>query len=135
MKKSKKFLDTKAGGELNAKDFTEDDGLSDTSADSSDGEEEVDLMEVPFDEIMNNPGKYVETTNEERSTSRCPVCGEYTIFIDGICSECGASKSNRKSSADEDEVSLSVNDIYPDDDLGLDFKLDHGDGDDENYDV
>lgn len=102
-------------------------------------DENVDISDVSLEEIMKNPEKYKETmTDDQEQITWCPVCGEYTIHANGICTICGFSKNQKNTNDEEDEVSTSpTGDLYmvgDDEDLISELGYDKSDYDDNSDD-
>ncbi len=106
------------------------DGMETENFDS----ELLDVEEVSIDQLLKGPSdisqindadSYAETETEYAAW--CPLCNDYTIFVDGICTACGFTKTTSKhkqvndSSTEEEQDLLEVLDTYREDDLdGLD---------------
>lgn len=104
------------------------------------------IEEVPIDQLLQDPNGILQiddvdsgTETEEEYAAWCPVCNDYTIFVDGTCTACGFTKNTRKSKRTDDSTTeeeeqnlLEVLDTYREEDLaGLDSYNDYVDNDDD----
>lgn len=91
---------------------------------------EVSIDDIPLEEFMKDPekaAKYTDDAEVEETTAYCPQCSDYTIFVNGICTNCGFVKKSKNSSKEdkEEEESKDNNfDFVADDDLGIDYNYD-----------
>jgi len=100
--------------------------------------EEMELSEIPIEQFLKDP-KMSEITEEgdvEEVTAWCPICNDYTIFVDKTCTVCGFVKGSAKKAADKDETEESTEstfDLIPNDEV-IDEMNGVGGYDEENED-
>lgn len=96
---------------------------------------EVSLDDIPLEEFMKDPekaAKYTDDADVEETTAYCPQCSDHTIFVNGICTNCGFTKTTKKAANDDDkEEESNAFELMPEEDLGINY--DYGDND-ESYD-
>lgn len=139
--KSAKAAKNTKSKEVNNEEIEEKDTLVENeipvveSEDEEEAAEELDPSDIPLEEFMKDPERMAKLTEEaesEESTNWCPQCGDYTIFVDKVCTVCGFTKGARKNE-DRDEKEESANfEIIPEDELveGLGYGYDDESGDD-----
>ncbi len=107
-------------------DLTVVDNPNDSSIDEEDeDEDEVSIESIPLDEFIKDPekaAKYTDDTDVEETTAYCPQCSDYTIFVNGICTNCGFTKTSKKNNQDDEKDEESTGfDFVPDEDIGMEL--------------
>ncbi|BDQ04567.1 MAG: hypothetical protein KatS3mg084_0085 [Candidatus Dojkabacteria bacterium] len=60
--------------------------------------------ELPIEQLLKEPLQDdLESDTEEEYAAWCPVCNDYTIFVDGTCTGCGFTKNTRKEQNQDEE--------------------------------
>ena len=101
-------------------------------------EEVVELSDIPIEKFLKDPkmSMLTEENDVEETTNWCPVCSEYTIFADKVCTVCGFTKKAKKSDEKEEveESTESTFDLVPSEEVIDEMNMYGGFGDDENKD-
>lgn len=106
--------------------------------DDEQGEEEVELSDIPIEQFLKDPkmSMLTEEGESEEVTAWCPVCNDYTIFVDKTCTVCGFVKGTKKvKTKDDEEESLeSTFELVPNEEVIDEMNMYGGGEDDENGD-
>ena len=87
-----------------------------------DESEEMELSEIPIEQFLKDPkmSEITEESDVEEVTAWCPICNDYTIFVDKTCTVCGFVKGSAKKTADKEETEESTEstfDLIPSDEV------------------
>lgn len=99
--------------------------------------DELQLSDIPIDQFLRDPkmSELSEGSEDEEKTSWCPICNEYTIFVDRTCTVCGFVKGSAKKTHDNDEFlqeESSTLDLVSEDDV-LDMNSFNSFNDEDEY--
>jgi hypothetical protein len=135
MAKAKKNTnDTEEKGE-ELEDLSIVDDPSSSNVEEDEQNVEVSLDDIPLEEFMKDPekaAKYTDDADVEETTAYCPQCSDHTIFVNGVCTNCGFAKTTKKNKEDEDnDEESSAFELMPEEDLGISY--DFGENE-ESYD-
>lgn len=105
------------------------------AADQEEKEEAEKLSDIPIEKFLKDPkmSMLTEENDIEESTNWCPVCSEYTIFADKVCTVCGFTKRTKKSE-DRDETEESTEstfDLLPSEEVIDEMNMYGGYGDED----
>lgn len=111
------------------------DDMTDLAPDDEQAEE-VALSEIPIEQFLKDPkmSMITEETEVEEITAWCPVCNDYTIFVDKTCTVCGFVKGSKKAKEkDDEEESLEQTfDLVPSEEVIDEVSMYGGGYDDED---
>lgn len=134
----KKATENKANSEdseelVNTEEIAEED-LAELSEEET--PDEVELSEIPIEQFLKDPkmSMITEETDVEETTAWCPVCNDYTIFVDKTCTVCGFTKGTKKTKEkdDEEESTESTFDLVPSEEIIDEMNIYGGGYDDED---
>jgi hypothetical protein len=104
-----------------AEDTTDEAEMNELSDDEEDAPEEVELSDIPIEQFLKDPkmSMITEEADVEETTAWCPVCNDYTIFVDKTCTVCGFVKGSKKSKDkdEEEESTESTFDLVPNEEV------------------
>lgn len=111
-----------------------EEGMSELEADEP---EEMELSEIPIEQFLKDPkmSEITEESDVEEVTAWCPICNDYTIFVDKTCTVCGFVKGSAKKTADKEETEESTEssfDLIPSDEVIDEMSGMGGFGEEEN---